>query len=178
MSATERLKRLCYLIFCDEGKFVITMWDLRISRRWGWWYCCSSGLWRRVDSSVDANVSEKHTVSIFSPENEDSMFLQDPEEHHHYTNIMLNIVHCLRYSDTYSVSKFGSTIAFREFVIILTDRSKANTWNVNYRIIVKKMQVVNCVQIGLFKVWLRQLGYIPSLMTIHFIIFLFLFFYQ
>jgi hypothetical protein len=25
----------------------------------------SSGFWRRVDSSVDANVSEKHTVSIF-----------------------------------------------------------------------------------------------------------------
>jgi hypothetical protein len=45
-------------------------------------------------------------------------------------------------------------------------------------ITVKKMQVVNSVQIGLFKMWLRQLGYIPSLITIHFIIFLFLFFYQ
>jgi hypothetical protein len=29
--------------------------------------------WRRVDSSVDANVSEKHIVSIFRAE----------EEHHH-----------------------------------------------------------------------------------------------
>jgi hypothetical protein len=25
----------------------------------------SSGFWRRVDAQVDANVSEKHTVSIF-----------------------------------------------------------------------------------------------------------------
>lgn len=30
------------------------MWDLR---RWGWWLW-SPGFWRRVDSSVDANVSE------------------------------------------------------------------------------------------------------------------------
>jgi hypothetical protein len=29
---------------------------------------CSSGFWRRVDSSVDVNVSEKHTVSIFRTE--------------------------------------------------------------------------------------------------------------
>jgi hypothetical protein len=31
-------------------------------------WCCSSGFWRRVNSSVDADVSEKHTVCIFSPE--------------------------------------------------------------------------------------------------------------
>jgi hypothetical protein len=31
---------------------------------WGWWYC-SSGFQRHVGSSVNANVSEKHTVSIF-----------------------------------------------------------------------------------------------------------------
>jgi hypothetical protein len=31
-------------------------------------------VWRRVDSSVDANVSEKDTVFIFSPEHGDSMF--------------------------------------------------------------------------------------------------------
>jgi hypothetical protein len=29
---------------------------------------CSSGFWRRVDSWVDANVSEKHIVSIFRAE--------------------------------------------------------------------------------------------------------------
>jgi hypothetical protein len=29
---------------------------------------CSSGFWRRADSSVDANVSEKHCVSIFRVE--------------------------------------------------------------------------------------------------------------
>jgi hypothetical protein len=29
---------------------------------------CSSEFWRRVDSSVDANVSEKHAVSIFRAE--------------------------------------------------------------------------------------------------------------
>jgi hypothetical protein len=30
--------------------------------------CCSSGFWLRIDSSVDANVSEKLTVSIFRAE--------------------------------------------------------------------------------------------------------------
>jgi hypothetical protein len=44
-----------------------SVWDLRFSRRWEWW-CCSSGFWHRVDSSVDANVSEKYTVSIFRVE--------------------------------------------------------------------------------------------------------------
>jgi hypothetical protein len=43
------------------------LWDLRFSRRWGWW-CCFSGFWRRVESPVDANVSEKHTVDIFRAE--------------------------------------------------------------------------------------------------------------
>jgi hypothetical protein len=40
---------------------------------------------RREDSSVDANVSEKHTVSIFP---EESIRRQTPEEdhHHHYHN--------------------------------------------------------------------------------------------
>jgi hypothetical protein len=33
---------------------------------WGWW--CSSGFWHRGDSSVDANVSEKHTDFILIPE--------------------------------------------------------------------------------------------------------------
>jgi hypothetical protein len=32
---------------------------------------------RHADSSVDANVSEKNTVSIFSPEEGDSMFLRN-----------------------------------------------------------------------------------------------------
>jgi hypothetical protein len=66
---------------------------LRFSLLWGWW--SSSGFWRRVDSSIDANVSEKHTVSIFSPEDGDSMFSetlastgestwpQNPDENHH-----------------------------------------------------------------------------------------------
>jgi hypothetical protein len=29
---------------------------------------CSSGFWSRADSSIDANVSERHTVSIFRAE--------------------------------------------------------------------------------------------------------------
>jgi hypothetical protein len=48
----------------------------------------SSGLWRRLDSLVDANVLEKHTVSIFRAEEmlastEESTRRQNPEEHHH-----------------------------------------------------------------------------------------------
>jgi hypothetical protein len=41
---------------------------------------CSSGFWCREDSSVDANVSEKNTVSIFRAEvaeNGDSIFLRN-----------------------------------------------------------------------------------------------------
>jgi hypothetical protein len=59
-----------------------TLWDLRFSRRWRW-RCCSSKLWRRVDSKVDTNVSEKHTVSffraesIFIPGDGDSVFLRN-----------------------------------------------------------------------------------------------------
>jgi hypothetical protein len=34
-----------------------------------------SGVWRRVDVQADANVSEKHTVSILSPEDGDSTIL-------------------------------------------------------------------------------------------------------
>jgi hypothetical protein len=41
-----------------------------------------SGFWRRVDSSVDANVSERHTVSIFRAEDGVNT-AQNPEEHHH-----------------------------------------------------------------------------------------------
>jgi hypothetical protein len=40
---------------------------------------CSSGFWRRADSSVEANVSEKHTASIFRAEGR-----QNLEEHHHH----------------------------------------------------------------------------------------------
>jgi hypothetical protein len=39
--------------------------------------CCSFGLCRRVDSYVDSNVSEKHTVSFFSPEDGERMFLRN-----------------------------------------------------------------------------------------------------
>jgi hypothetical protein len=43
-----------------------------------WWkHCCSSLLWCHVDSYLDTNVSEKNTVSIFSPEDGDSIFLQN-----------------------------------------------------------------------------------------------------
>jgi hypothetical protein len=49
--------------------------DLRLSRPWGGW--CSSGFWRRVDPSVDVNVSEKHTVCIFRAEDGDSKFLRN-----------------------------------------------------------------------------------------------------
>jgi hypothetical protein len=35
------------------------------------------GFWRCVDLSVDANVSEKHTISVFRAEDGDSVFLQN-----------------------------------------------------------------------------------------------------
>jgi hypothetical protein len=44
------------------------------SGRWGWW-CHSSKFLCCVDSSVDANISEKHTVSIFRAEDGDNTFL-------------------------------------------------------------------------------------------------------
>jgi hypothetical protein len=63
-------------IFCEKINYTLRnynwfckysfMWDLTFSQRWGWW--CPSGFWYRVDSSVDANISEKHTVSIFRDE--------------------------------------------------------------------------------------------------------------
>jgi hypothetical protein len=34
-------------------------------------------VWRRVDLSVDASVSEKHTAAIFNPEDGDNMFLRN-----------------------------------------------------------------------------------------------------
>jgi hypothetical protein len=40
------------------------------SRRWELWGY--SGFWRRVDSPIDANVSDRHTVSIFNPEDKDT----------------------------------------------------------------------------------------------------------
>jgi hypothetical protein len=40
-----------------------------------WW--CYSGLWSRVHASVDTNVLEKHTVSMFRAEDGDSMFLRN-----------------------------------------------------------------------------------------------------
>jgi hypothetical protein len=49
--------------------------DPHITQFW-WWYF-SSGFWHCVDSLVDANNLEKHTVSIFCPEDGDSMFLQN-----------------------------------------------------------------------------------------------------
>jgi hypothetical protein len=45
-------------------------------------WCCSSGFWRHVDSLVDANVSKKHTVSIFRAN--ESTRRQNPEHHHHH----------------------------------------------------------------------------------------------
>jgi hypothetical protein len=53
------------------NKHVASLWDLRFSRWWGWWW---SGFWRHADSLVDANVSQKHTVSIFSPQDKDRTF--------------------------------------------------------------------------------------------------------
>jgi hypothetical protein len=67
------------------------------------WLWCSSGFWHRVDSLVDASVSEKHTVSIFRAEvlcelsvlkmetcfsemltsTGESTQHQDPEDQHH-----------------------------------------------------------------------------------------------
>jgi hypothetical protein len=44
--------------------------------QWRW----SCGSWRRVDSSVDAKVSEKHNVSAFSLEDKGSMFSKSTKE--------------------------------------------------------------------------------------------------
>jgi hypothetical protein len=68
---TLNLKKISFIL----RKLLWAMWGLRFSRRWGWW--CVSGFWRHVDSSVDASVSEKHTVSNFSPEDADIMFLRN-----------------------------------------------------------------------------------------------------
>jgi hypothetical protein len=48
-------------------KTTIDIWDLRFLLRWRYW-SCSSGFGRRVDWLVQANVSEKRTVSIFRAE--------------------------------------------------------------------------------------------------------------
>jgi hypothetical protein len=71
----EKIRQFNYLkeLF-NIKKFCNKLWNLRFSRRWEW---CSSGFWHRVDSSVDGNVSETHTVSIFRAENGDSMFLRN-----------------------------------------------------------------------------------------------------
>lgn len=45
-------------------KCMFVMRGFRFSRRWEW-RCRSSGLWRRVDSKAEPNVSETHNVSIF-----------------------------------------------------------------------------------------------------------------
>jgi hypothetical protein len=51
-------------------------WRLRFWRYWRLCCCCCcSGFWRRVDSSVDAKVSEKHTLCC--PEDGDGMFLRN-----------------------------------------------------------------------------------------------------
>jgi hypothetical protein len=68
------------------------------------------GLWRRVDLLVDTNVSEKHTASIFSPEDGGSIFLQNEDvclqvhaiynpDHHFLLNLhKFNPFHALSYS--------------------------------------------------------------------------------
>jgi hypothetical protein len=61
------------------------MWDLRFSRWCGW---CSSGFCRRIGSSVDAKLSEKHTASIFRAETlastGESTRRQNPEQYHQF----------------------------------------------------------------------------------------------
>jgi hypothetical protein len=54
----------------EKKQATYQLWDLRFSRRWG---CCV--FWRRIDSSVDANASQKHAVWILRAEGGDSMFL-------------------------------------------------------------------------------------------------------
>jgi hypothetical protein len=50
------------LVLARSCDWVLILWDSRFSGRWIW---CSAGVWRRVDSSIDASVSEKHTVFSF-----------------------------------------------------------------------------------------------------------------
>jgi hypothetical protein len=54
----------------------LTLWNLRMSQWLGWWWCCTSGFSCHVDSSADTNILEKY-VSIFSPEDGDSMKMID-----------------------------------------------------------------------------------------------------
>jgi hypothetical protein len=69
------------LFLGDESSTIL--WNLRFSRWWGWWY--SSAFWQCVGSSVDAIISEKHTVSIFSAEDGDGMFLRNVGIYRVYT---------------------------------------------------------------------------------------------
>jgi hypothetical protein len=55
------------------------IWNLSLSRRWGW-RCCF-GSWRRVQQSLAANVSEKPTVCTHRTE---FIRSQDLQHHFHY----------------------------------------------------------------------------------------------
>jgi hypothetical protein len=58
--APQCMSLICVLLFVRES----------------WW--CSSGFSRRVDSHLDTNVSEKHTVSIFRAEVRSVLWLANP----------------------------------------------------------------------------------------------------
>jgi hypothetical protein len=84
--------------FLAQWSAEILMWDLRYSRQRGWWYC--SEFWRRVDSSADDNVSDKHTLSIFShkavfmAEDEESMFVRNVGIYRQVCTKFIEIVMC------------------------------------------------------------------------------------
>jgi hypothetical protein len=71
---------------------------------WWWWWCCS-GFWHRVCSSVDANISEKHTEGLkmetvcFSKtlaSTDESTRRQNPEHHpHRRENLKSKITECM-----------------------------------------------------------------------------------
>lgn len=49
------------------------MWDFTFSHLLQWWF---PGFWCRADSSVDANVSEKHTIFFFRDEDGDVVLIK------------------------------------------------------------------------------------------------------
>jgi hypothetical protein len=62
------------LVSCNVNYIQIIRWRsthrTNVLTSWRWW--CSFGLWRHVDSEVDTNDAEKHTVSIFRAEDGNS----------------------------------------------------------------------------------------------------------
>jgi hypothetical protein len=71
------MKKLYFVHIAHKNWFSLLQGTLSLTRFERWW--CFSGFRRLVDSSVDANFSDKHTISIFNPKNGDSMLLRNTD---------------------------------------------------------------------------------------------------